>query len=95
VFNKMESVLTDPGTNLDGIRIYSAAYELKVQLERPSQVYNKQSTVLLVATSSNSAAPGGHKDEWKALDKFLAAHNIVITVAYNHGDLCPNNCNTD
>lgn len=83
---KLAQFLKDPKNQLDGVRIYSAAYNSLNDYARSSQKKSNQSTLLMVVTSV------GHVTNWKFLDNKYMNDNKFKIAAYNHGELCPKIC---
>ena len=91
-FTYLSSLLANPNNNLDGIRVYFAAYFKKEKLGN-FQKYDNQSTVLLVPTSRNER--GEHITDWNIIqEKYKIPVKSIESPkkALNHGQLCPNNC---
>ncbi len=92
VFRSLAAILrrysggTDP---LNGISILSAAYRAK-NPSVSSQVYNNQSTIVIVTTRKVDA-PGSHTPAWDVSSKYYTLSKKTKAV-YNHGELCPNAC---
>lgn len=87
VIIKLAQFLKDPKNNLDGVRIYSAAYNAFSPDVYRSQKKQNQSTLLMVVTSK------GHNTDWDFLDAKFKNDDKYNIGAYNHGELCPQVCN--
>ena len=86
VIIKLAQFLKDPNNHLDGVRIYSGAYDSFSSRTGDSQNKSNQSTLLMVLTSV------GHNDNWKFLDNKYMNDNKFKMASYNHGELCPKLC---
>ncbi len=82
VFKEMARVLSIGTNQLDGVRLYAGAYDKMDNAKHPGQLYQFQSTILLVPTSK-------HKDNWTILKRDKSNEKFY---AYNHGTLCPDIC---
>lgn len=91
VFAKMSNYFQNTTLKIDGIRVHAAAYDSRV-LQGDNQKYDHQSTVVFVATNPGAHGEEKHKDNWALLQVFFQ-QEFRMMAAYNHGDLCPNNCN--
>jgi hypothetical protein len=70
----------------DGLKIYPAAYS-EISPKHPGQIYDNQSTFLLVPTNYTYA---GREDDWNVSKNLKNTYQKLG--AYNHGSLCPNAC---
>lgn len=80
-------------TKLDGVFIYSAAYDTQLQVGRRPPGYNpamKQSTVVLVPSyrCRDERLPAWSVNKF-IFDKYVKATGMG---GFNHGELCPNAC---
>lgn len=91
VINEMAVYMSGTAYKLDGMRVHLSAYD-KLMPEVPHQKVADQSTVVFVVTEDDLA--GGHKDNWKIIPEIYKEKLAIFGGGgYNHGDLCPNNCN--
>lgn len=86
VIIKLAKFLKDSKNHLDGVRIYSAAYNSFSSRTGDSQNKPNQSTLLMVLTSV------GHNDNWGFLDSKYMKDDKFKMASYNHGELCPKIC---
>lgn len=80
----LNAKLQEDSLNLDGVRIYLAAYDHKIA--GTNAKYKNQVTLILVPTNDSS---GYHKDNWNIFTKSM---NKSLMDGLNHGDLCPDKC---
>jgi hypothetical protein len=94
VFKELSNLIRANSTSLDGIRVHLAAYDKLDRRSRGGQIYANQSTIIIVPTMRD--ARGGHRDNWEIL-KTTAFYQKYIGFdgGFNHGELCPDVCNTN
>jgi hypothetical protein len=94
VITSIAKLLDSINLKLDGLYIYSGAYsEFQMNRDRTerlpiSQKKANQSTFILVPSHTKNGTRSANWDVINALDK-----EIFTDQAYNHGELCPQNCN--
>ena len=82
VIKMLNDGLQNKSNNLDGVRLYLAAYDKKVPGTGSED--NNQATIILVPTTDSS---GAHADRWNIFKKPTGMDVL------NHGQLCPSICN--
>ena len=95
VVSIIAKLLLLPNAHLDGVNINLAAYSVLDPVKRPSQIYPDQSTVILVPTNLKG---GKHENNWNIVDclsQYIKSkfHGVAPPGGFNHGELCPQNCN--
>jgi len=90
VFLSLRSIIDDPSNQIDGVRIYFGAYSHMMTPKIDGQFDPNQSTIILVPTSSDGA--GGHNDRWDIIKARSNPAKWGKDAGYNHGALCPNQC---